>query len=120
MTEDHETKLEALGAKLADVFIDEADPDNWPGAGKKPSEHGKDERGDRAWSLKGANQLGLLLARTLELRMRVKWARTQAAGGAVPIEASEGRVSDPEDDIRRLEREAQRVMEKALGTARGR
>ena len=49
MHQDYKTRLTALSDKLTDVVLEEADPGNWPGAGKKPSELTKDERGDRYW-----------------------------------------------------------------------
>jgi phenylpyruvate tautomerase PptA (4-oxalocrotonate tautomerase family) len=35
MHSDYKTRLTALSDKLTDVVLEEADPDNWPGAGRK-------------------------------------------------------------------------------------
>ncbi|ERK15909.1 hypothetical protein L581_0256 [Serratia fonticola AU-AP2C] len=39
MHNDYRTRLTVLSDKLTDVVLDEADPDNWPGAGKEPTKH---------------------------------------------------------------------------------
>jgi len=54
MHQDYKTRLTTLSDKLTDVVLEEADPAHWPGAGKKPSELTKDERGDRYWDKKNA------------------------------------------------------------------
>ncbi|WP_447885984.1 hypothetical protein [Serratia fonticola] len=41
MHNDYRTRLTVLSDKLTDVVLDEADPDNWPGAGKEPTKHTK-------------------------------------------------------------------------------
>jgi len=46
MHSDYKTRLTALSDKLTDVVLEEADPDNWPGAGKEITKHTKQERGD--------------------------------------------------------------------------
>ena len=48
MHSDYKTRLTALSDKLTDVVLEEADPDNWPGAGKEITKHTKQERGDGA------------------------------------------------------------------------
>lgn len=48
MHQDYKTRLTALRDKFTDVVLEEAEPDNWSGAGKKPNELTKDERGDFA------------------------------------------------------------------------
>lgn len=35
MHQDYKTRLTALSDKLTDVVLEEADPDNWPGAGEE-------------------------------------------------------------------------------------
>ncbi|MBU4682388.1 hypothetical protein KC222_10210 [Cedecea davisae] len=54
MHADYKTRLTALTDKLTDAVLEEADPDNWPGAGKKAKDLTKDERGDRYWDKKNA------------------------------------------------------------------
>ena len=38
MREDQYQRMKELSEKLADAFILEADPDDWPGAGLKPNQ----------------------------------------------------------------------------------
>lgn len=118
MNEQHETRLADLAEKLADVFLDEANPAAWPGAGKTHTEQTKDERGDRAWVVKTANQVGLLFARALELRARVKWQRKADEGEENPREPlmapdGMGGAEDPERNIERFEADATRFLERA-------
>ncbi len=54
MHNDHKTRLSLLSDQLTDTVLIEADPDNWPGAGKAIDKHTKQERGDRYWFKKNA------------------------------------------------------------------
>lgn len=63
MTDDQYQRLQALTEKLMDVFLTEADPENWPGAGILPNAMDKETRGNRYWCKKDA-------AATLTLNMR--------------------------------------------------
>lgn len=114
MNEQHETRLAELAEKLADVFIEEADPAQWAGAGIKAADRSKESRGDRQWDLKNANQVGLLFARALELRQRVRWVRQVEDGPEDPPPAPTGELghADPEAEMRRFETEAQAVLER--------
>lgn len=59
--------LNDLAERLADVFITEADPVNWTGAGRLPCDMSPQERGDRHWDRKGAMGTGGVLNTTLQL-----------------------------------------------------
>lgn len=54
MTPDQLTRLQGLSVKLAEVFLDEADPDTWSGAGVSTADMSREERGDRVWCKKNA------------------------------------------------------------------
>lgn len=54
MRPEHKRRLAAVQDKLVEVLLDELDPDEWPGAGLKPSQMDKDTRGDRYWCKKNA------------------------------------------------------------------
>lgn len=115
MNEQHETRLGELAEKLADVFLDEADPAQWAGAGETPKGRTKEERGDRQWDLKNANQLGLLVARALELKQRVRWIRQAEANPddpPAPPPGGELGNADPEHDMQRLQAEAVALIER--------
>lgn len=63
MRQDQIARLRDLVEKLADVLLEEADPDTWPGAGMPISEMTKEERGDRYWCKKNAAATFTLLER---------------------------------------------------------
>ena len=70
MREDQIERLKALADDIGEVFLGEADPQNWSGAGKILAELDKDERGGRYFDKKNAIQTGTLLARVLDLAER--------------------------------------------------
>lgn len=76
MRPDQLQQLQDLSERLADVFLLEADPDNWSGAGKLPVDMTKDERGDRHWDRKGAMGTGGVLKYTIDLISSAEDRRT--------------------------------------------
>lgn len=72
LRKDQITMLEDLAERLADVFIEEADPDNWSGAGTLMAEMTKEQRGNRHWDRKGAMGTGGVLKFTLDIAARAK------------------------------------------------
>ena len=76
MRPDQLQQLQDLSERLADVFLLEADPDNWSGAGKLPADMTKDERGDRHWDRKGAMGTGGVLKYTIDLISSAEDRRT--------------------------------------------
>ncbi|ECH1885924.1 hypothetical protein DVZ67_10475 [Salmonella enterica subsp. enterica serovar Saintpaul] len=106
MHQDYKTRLTALSDKLTDVVLEEADPENWPGAGKKPSELTKDERGDRYWGKKNA-------AASLTLLIKVHSLIGMHIRGGVPQEPGE---VDEEFElgqrVNNAEREAAAIIER--------
>lgn len=50
-------QLKKLSEKMIDVVIAEADPSTWAGANKTLDEMTEQERGDRYWCKKNANQV---------------------------------------------------------------
>ncbi|MEQ6971045.1 hypothetical protein [Pectobacterium polaris] len=67
MHNDYKSRLTVLSDKLTDTVLTEADPDNWPGAGKTINQHTKDERGDRYWFKKNAAATLTLLTKVHSL-----------------------------------------------------
>lgn len=70
MRDDQIQRLTDLANDIAEVFIEEADPQNWSGAGIPLSEIAPAVRGNRYWDKKNAIQTGTLLARVLDLAAR--------------------------------------------------
>jgi hypothetical protein len=67
MRDDQRKRLQDLSERLADAFIMEADPSEWPGDGKPPADLEQQERGDRYWCKKNAMATGGVLRFTLDL-----------------------------------------------------
>lgn len=99
MRQDQLVRLLNLSEKVGEVFLEEADPDNWNGSGTPMSEMDAKLRGDRLWDKKNAVQTGALLARILDLADR-----------------DIGRAPDPKEDddteqeISRYERKAKELI----------
>jgi hypothetical protein len=104
MRQDQTEKLNDLTVDLMDVFLTEADPTNWTGAGQTQAEMEKETRGARNWDMKNANQAGALLARALDLRDRL----TGGASGTPPAEDDAA-----EADIAKFERQAKEMIRQA-------
>lgn len=67
MRDDQVQRLQALSEDLAEVVIEELDPNAWPGAGKPLAEITKDERGDRYWCKKNAAATMTLLLKVVNI-----------------------------------------------------
>lgn len=97
MNEKQIAKLEELAEKVGEVFLSEADPDKWLGAGLEPNQMDAETRGGRYWDKKNAIQTGTLLARILDLRDHDK--RNAGKGLDKPED-------DAEKEIKRFEKQA--------------
>lgn len=86
MHSDYKTRLTALSDKLTDVVLEEAEPDNWPGAGKEITKHTKQERGDRYWHKKNAAASLTLLVKVHSLIGMHTRGGTPKPGGEDPDE----------------------------------
>ena len=107
MRQDQLVRLLNLSEKVGEVFLEEADPDNWNGAGMPMSGMNTEIRGNRLWDKKNAVQTGALLARILDLADRdIK--------GADPMPDD-----DTEKEISRYERKAKELIGAIQSGARG-
>ena len=113
MREDQIQRLKDLSEKLADVVLQEADPDEWPGANMPIAAISPQERGDRYWCKKNAAATFSLLERTHSLLTDAVDPRNQRPAGE----------PDVEKQIAQREREAEKllagVMKKAKQVAGG-
>lgn len=100
MTEDQKRRLAELSHKLAEVYLNDADPDNWNGDGEAQVDMSKEIRGARNWDMKNANLAGALLVRSMDIAERL-------AGGRGPVPDA-----DPEGDMRRFEGAAAKMLER--------
>ena len=111
MTDIQYQRLQALTEKLMEVFLTEADPDNWPGNGIMPNTMDKETRGNRYWCKKDA-------AATLTLNMRaitmIDAIRRRTPDGEPPMSGGEPQDDDSEgsldSDIARAEKQAEKLM----------
>jgi hypothetical protein len=106
MRPDQAQRIAALGEKLADVVIQEADPDNWPGDGKMPVDLTQQERGDRYWAKRNAAASMMLLQRTVEL--------SGDGDGAFDRHSEE----DLQEKITKAEKDATKLLKEALDKAK--
>ena len=109
MRQDQIDRLNDLAESVGEVFIDEADPANWTGAGIPLADMNKDQRGGRYWDKKNAIQTGALLARILDLSERDK--RTGPNGAPLP-------EPDADAEIGRFEKQAKDLL-KAVSARAG-
>lgn len=79
MNQSQYERLQELSEKLADVAIQDANPEHWVGRGKKPADLTKEERGDAYWCRKIAVSTLSLLSRVHSLIGQV-----QLHGGVMP------------------------------------
>lgn len=110
MRPDQIDRLKDLSEKLADVVLEEADPDTWPGRGLAAADMTQQERGDRYWCKRNAAATFGLLERT---------TRTIADATQANPNAADRPNDRPELDqeVNRLEKEAGKLLEKVMGKA---
>lgn len=108
MRQDQVERLNDLAEKLADAFISEADPAEWPGCGQPPADISPQQRGDRYWCKKNAMATGGVLRYTLDLI-----GKQPLAGDA------DDRAADADMDkrISEAERRAAVAVQRALDKA---
>lgn len=111
MRQEQFERLQALHEKLVDVFLDEADPEKWPGQGLPLTSMDARTRGDRYWSKKNAVATIALTQRIQALVTVVRNASAAGAGEETP-EA----VADPEEDLDRQVADAEKEATRLLNT----
>lgn len=102
MRQDQLDRLEDIEERVAEVFMAEADPDGWNGAGVSLKDMDEKTRGGRYWDKKNAIQTGTLLARVQDLRKR----DGNNLANPMPEE-------DAEQEVRRFEKEAKEAINRA-------
>lgn len=115
MRQDQFERLQGLTERLADQFFIDAEPADWSGAGKRPNQMDKTERGDAFWCKRNAVATLALLTKTIAIGDVV---RGESGDPAAP-----GAVTDDEDDvdseINAAEKEAAKLfLEHMQGRAR--
>ncbi len=116
MRQDQYLRLQELTEKLTDAFIQEANPDKWPGAGLEVAAMNQQTRGDRYWSKKNA-------AATLTVIMKTTNLLGMVQMGGAEVGAPDGEKSAEEDagldaEIANAEKEAQRLLDKVQASTK--
>lgn len=115
MRKDQITRLDELTEKLADVVLDEADPDFWPGNGVPLADLTQQQRGDRYWCKKNA-------AASMALLERLQRTVSDATGGRRnngTEEAEEELDREIADAEKRAAKLLDEVQKKAAAAGRG-
>lgn len=106
MRQDQYEKIQNLSEKLADVVIQDIDPEGWVGKGKRPAELTKEERGDAYWCRKMAAASLSLLTRVAHLVDVVQKQSSNGQGGAGVTDGEQ--LLD--EEIASAESEAERLL----------
>lgn len=106
MRPDQLKQLDDIAERLADAFIIEADPNNWPAAGELPMDMSRDDRGDRHWCKKGAMGTGGVLKYVLDIKARAQGSQID------DDEEQEERDNELEGQIRRAKSKAAEILKK--------
>jgi len=109
MRPDQIARLQELSEQLADSFIVEAGPAEWPGTGKPPAELSQEERGNAYWCKKNAMATGGVLRYALDLLDK------QSSTGP-DLGAQE---ADMDRRIKDAEHRAAKAVERVIGKAKG-
>lgn len=104
MRQDQYEKLQALSEKLTDVFLSEADPDNWPGSGWNPAQLTKEQRGDRYWSKKNAVATLSIITKVAQLTTVIQ---LNGGGEVTPEDQDDGGL---DAEINAAEKEAAKLL----------
>lgn len=99
MRQDQIDRLNAIAEEIAEVFIDEATPNNWSGAGVSLVEMDADTRGNRYWDKKNAIQTGALLHRVMDLAVH---DNNSSAARKMPEEDAERQIKQYEGKAKEL------------------
>lgn len=114
MRQDQYERLQALTEKLTDVFLDEADPEKWPGHGIAANTMEAQTRGDRYWCKKNAAATLTVIMKTTSLVGMIQ--QRSAAGAGDGVQEGTDEPDGLDGEIRAAEKEATRLLNK-LGTA---
>lgn len=118
MRQDQFEALQARAEQLVDVFLEESNPEVWPGHGIQPAAMDKGTRGDRYWCKKDA-------VATLACAQRITNLLQVIRERQLPVDPPPGGADDdgqPEDDLSReveaAEKEAAKLLDEVQRKAR--
>lgn len=108
MRPDQIERLKDLSEKLAEVVLEEADPETWPGVGIPLADMTNEQRGNRYWAKKNAAASFSLLERTTSLLTDAQDLRNNRKEDD----------SDMEKQIAAREKEAAKLLNKVMSKAK--
>lgn len=111
MRQDQFERLQALAEKLTDAFLEEADPDAWPGAGVALANLDQQTRGDRYWCKKNAAATLSVITRVTSLTDVIR-RQTAGLGGAAAVEPASDEPDGLDGEIRAAEKQATAMLAK--------
>jgi len=112
MRQDQYEKLQQLTEKLTDVFLDEADPDKWPGANLESGTMDQQTRGDRYWCKKNAAATLTVIMKTANLVGVIQQRSAGGEEGGAAVEGEKPEVDSLDAEIKAAEKEAARLLKK--------
>jgi hypothetical protein len=117
MRDDQYLKFKRLGEELIEVALAELEPANWSGAGLTLAELSKNQRGDRYWAKKNANQTLTLVIKMQSLAGMIE--RAQKGSTEQPELTPDGETVADELDakIKAAERQAAQILKRAHSRA---
>lgn len=118
MRQEQFEKLQILAEKLTDVFIEEADPDTWPGSGLASANMDQKTRGDRYWSKKNAAATLTVIMKTTNLLGVIRQRSAADTPGGVGDPEQEKEDASLDAEIAAAEKEATRLMDQIQRRAR--
>lgn len=112
MRPDQKARLDEIAELLTEEFITEADPRDWPGAGKMPAAWSKEERGDRHWTKKNVLGTGAVLHSLNDMVER------HQKNTSKDPDTQADRDGDLDKHIRNYEKLAEQLLEKVQGAGK--
>lgn len=112
MRQDQFERLQSLEEKLLDVFLTEAEPSEWPGAGIKIAAMDAQTRGDLYWVRKTAASVLMLATRVQHMIGQTQLA---GAGTTPPIDPDADANKQMDAELASAEREAMKLMQELTG-----
>jgi hypothetical protein len=109
--------LQQRAEQLTDIFLKEADPATWPGAGIDDISMDAKTRGDRYWTKKNAFATMSLVQRIVGVIDTVRRKTAGGDGADSPDVVKEHEEDDLEKEAASAEREAAKMLKKATTSA---
>lgn len=110
--------LQQRAEQLTDIFLKEADPATWPGAGIDDISMDAKTRGDRYWTKKNAFATMSLVQRIVGVIDTVRRKTAGGAGDDDPDAVKEHEDEDLEKEAASAEREASKLLKQFNGKAK--